>query len=127
MLIQLDGSHHAWLEDRGPKFALLLAVDDATSAVVNAVFCISENTAGYFTLLEGLIERWGIPLALYSDRHAVFKHNARQPETAADATQFTRGLQELGIRQIFARSPQAKGRVERAAGTFPRLCAIQAA
>ena len=118
MLLQLDGSHHAWLEDRGPKFALLLAVDDATSAVVNAVFCISENTAGYFTLLEGLIERWGIPLALYSDRHAVFKHNARKPETAAEATQFTRGLQELGIRQIFARSPQAKGRVERAAGTF---------
>ena len=78
MLIQLDGSHQACLEDRGPKFALLLAVDDATSAV----FCISENTAGYFTLLEGLIEGWGIPLALYSDRHAVFKHNARKPETA---------------------------------------------
>ena len=92
MLLQLDGSHHAWLEDRGTKFALLLAVDDATSAVVNAVFCISENTAGYFTLLEGLIERWGIPLALYSDRHAVFKHNARKPETAAEATQFTRSL-----------------------------------
>ena len=118
MLVQLDGSHHAWMEDRGPKFALLLAVDDATSAVVNAVFYLSENTAGYFTLLEGLIEGCGIPLALYSDRHAVFKHNARQPETAADATQFTRSLQELGIRQIFARSPQAKGRVERAAGTF---------
>ena len=118
ILLQLDGSHHAWFEDRGPKFALLLAVDDATSVVVNAVLCISENTAGYFTLLEGLIERWGIPLALYSDRHAVFKHNARNPETAAEATQFTRSLQELGIRQIFARSPQAKGRVERAAGTF---------
>ena len=118
MLVQMDGSHHAWLEDRGPKFALLLAVDDATSAVVNAVFCTGETTDGYFTLLEGLIEGWGIPLALYSDRHAVFKHNARQPETAAEATQFTRSLQELGIRQIFARSPQAKGRVERAAGTF---------
>ena len=118
MLVQLDGSYHAWLEDRGPKFALLLAVDDATSTVVNAVFCISENTAGCFTLLEDLIEGWGIPLALYSDRHAVFKHNARQPETAAEATQFTRSLQELGIRQIFARSPPAKGRVERAAGTF---------
>ena len=118
MLIQLDGSHHAWLEDRGPKFALLLAVDDATSAVVNAVFCTGETTHGYFTLLEGLIEGWGIPLALYSDRHAVFKHNARKPETAAEATQFTRSLQELGIRQIFARSPQAKGRVGRAAGTF---------
>ena len=118
MLVQLDGSHHAWLEDRGPKFALLLAVDDATSAVVNAVFCVSENTAGYFTLLEGLIEGWGMPLALYSDRHAVFKHNARKAETAAEATQFTRAMQELGIRRIFARSPQAKGRVERAAGTF---------
>ena len=118
MPIQLDGSHHAWLEDRGPKFTLLLAVDDANSAVVNAVFCVSENTAGYFRLLEGLIEGWGIPLAPYSDRHAVFKHNARQPETAAEATQFTRSLQELGIRHIFARSPQAKGRVERAAGTL---------
>ncbi len=79
MLIQQDGSHHAWLEDRGPKFALLLAVDDATSTVINGVFCVSETTAGYFTLLEGLIEDWGIPLALHSDRHAVFKHNARQP------------------------------------------------
>ena len=120
MLIQLDGSHHAWLEDRGPKFTLLLAVDDATSAVVNAVFWIGENTAGYFMLLEGLIERSGIPLALYSDRHAVFNppEADRHPETAAEATQFTRSLQELRIRQIFARSPQAKGRVERAAGTF---------
>ena len=118
MLVQLDGSHHAWLEDRGPKFVLLLAVDDATGAVANAVFSTGEDTRGYFMLLEGLIEPWGIPLALYSDRHAVFKHNASQPETAAEATQFTRGLQELGIRQIFARSAQAKGRVERMAETF---------
>ena len=118
MLVQLDGSHHAWLEDRGPKFVLLLAVDDATGAVANAVFSTGEDTRGYFTLLEGLIERWGIPLALYSDRHAVFKHNTRPPETAAEATQFTRALQELGIRQIFARSAQAKGRVERMGETF---------
>ena len=59
-------------------------------------------------LLEGLIERWGIPPALCNDLHAVFKHNALRPETAAEATQFTRGLPELGIREIFARSPQAK-------------------
>ena len=118
MLVQLDGSHHAWLEDRGPKFVLLLAVDDATGTAVNAVFRTGEDTRGYFMLLDGLIQRWGIPLALYSDRHAVFKHNARPPETAGEATQFTRGLQELGIRQIFARSPQAKGRVERMAETF---------
>ena len=82
-------------------------MDDATSSVVNAVFCTSENTAGYFTLMEGLIEGWGIPLVLYSDSHAVFKHNARKPETTAEATQFTRALLELGIRQIFARSSQA--------------------
>ena len=118
MLAQLDGSHHVWLEDRGPKFALLLAVDDATGVVVNAVFRTGEDTRGYFMLLEDLIEDWGIPLALYSDRHAVFKHNARKPEMAAEATQFTRALQELGTRQIFARSPQAKGRVERMAETF---------
>ena len=90
MLVQLDGSHHAWLEEQRPKFARLLAGDDATGAVVNALFRTGEDTRGYFMPLEGLIQRWGIPLeALYSDRHAVFKHNARLPETAADATQFT--------------------------------------
>ena len=57
MLVQLDGSHHAWLEDRGPKFALLLAVDDATGTVANAVFRTGEDTRGYFMLLEGLIQR----------------------------------------------------------------------
>ena len=72
-----------------PNSPLLLAVDDATGTVANAVFRTGEDTRGYFMLLEGLIQRWGIPLALYSDRHAVFKHNARKPETAAEATQFT--------------------------------------
>lgn len=118
MLIQPAGSRHVWSDDRGPKFAPLLAVEDATGAVVNAVSCISENTAGYFTLLEGLIEGWGILLELYSDRRAIFKDNARQPETAAEVAEFARSLQELGIRHIFTRSPQSKGRMERAAGTF---------
>ena len=86
MLVQLDGGHHAWLEGRGPKLALLLAVDGATGAVVNAVFRNREDARGCFMLLVGLIQRWGILLALDSDRHVVFKHNARQPETAADAT-----------------------------------------
>ncbi len=74
----------------------------------NAVFCVSETAAGYFTLLEGLIEGSGIPLTLYIDHHAIFKHNVRKPETAAEATQFTRSLQELGIRQIFARPTTAQ-------------------
>ena len=61
MLIQVDGSHHPWLEQRGPRFALLLAVDDATGVVANAVFRQAEDTRGYFLLMEGLIRRWGIP------------------------------------------------------------------
>ena len=117
MLIQIDGSYHRWLGKDGPQFTLLLAVDDATGAVVNALFCELESTRSYFLLLDGLIRRRGIPLALYADRHAVFKHTP-SAETAAAPTQFSRAMDELGIQLIFALSPQAKGRVERAAGTF---------
>ena len=78
MLVQIDGSNHPWLEDRGPKLTLLIAVDDATGTVAQAVFRTTEDTRGYLVLLEGLARQWGIPLALYSDRHAAFKYNARQ-------------------------------------------------
>ena len=118
MLVQIDGSHHRWLEGRGPSFALLLAVDDATSTVPYALFQVEEDARGYLMLMEGLIQRSGIPLAVYSDRHAVFKHPAEPRQKLPGPTQFARAMQQLGIRQIFARSPQAKGRVERAAGTF---------
>ncbi len=117
MLIQVDGSFHRWLGKDGPQFTLLLALDDASGTVVNALFCELENTRSYFLLLDGLIRRRGIPLALYADRHAVFKHTP-SPETAAGPTQFSRAMDELGMQLIFALSPQAKGRVERAAGTF---------
>ena len=117
MLIQIDGSYHRWLGKDGPQFTLLLAIDDATGIVVNALFCELENTHSYFSLLDGLIRRCGIPIALYSDRHAVFKYTP--PSEAAGApTQFSRAMDELGVQLIFAQSPQAKGRVERAAGTF---------
>ena len=118
MLVQIDGSHHRWLEGRGPSFALLLAVDDATSTVPYALFQVEEDARGYLMLMEGLIQRSGIPLAVYSDRHAVFKHPGEPRQKLPGPTQFARAMQQLGIRQIFARSPQAKGRVERAAGTF---------
>ncbi len=117
MLIQIDGSHHRWLGDDGPQFTLLLAVDDATGIVVNALFSELENTRSYFLLMRGLIRSCGIPLALYADRHAVFKHTPPS-ETAAGPTQFSRAMGELGVQLIFARSPQAKGRVERTAGTL---------
>ena len=117
MLIQIDGSYHRWLGEDGPQFTLLLAVDDATGCVVNALFCELENTRSYFLLMRDLIQSYGIPLAFYSDRHAVFKHTPPL-ETAAAPTQFSRAMGELGVQLIFARSPQAKGRVERTAGTL---------
>ena len=120
MLIQIDGSHHRWLGDDYPQFALHLAVDDATGKVLAARFRPDEDACGYFELLGELIRNHGIPLALYSDRHSVFVPSLRsaQPKLAEGATQFARAMGELGIRQVFASSAQAKGRVERVAGTF---------
>ena len=118
MLVQIDGSHHRWLEERGPKLVLLLAVDDATGAVAQATFRTTEDTRGYMVLLECLIRQWGVPLALYSDRHSAFKHNVHLTPVPAEPTQFTKMMQQLGIRQIFALSPQAKGRMERMASTL---------
>lgn len=117
MLIQLDGSHHPWLGDQVPPFTLLIAVDDAAGAVVNALFCEKEEAFTYFPLIQDLMQSVGLPVALYVDRHGVFRHTpgAGLPGTA---TQFSRAMDELGVQMIFALSPQAKGRVERAAGTF---------
>ena len=108
---------HAWLEERGPRCTLLLAIDDATSTVPYALFRHEEDTHGYFLLMQELIRRCGVPLALYSDRHAVFKYVPGSHQSPAP-TQFGRAMAELGVEQIFARSPEAKGRVERANGTF---------
>ena len=123
MLLQIDGSYHDWLEGRGPWFTLLLAIDDATGTVPCAIFREQEDTDGYLVLLEGIIHTRGIPMAIYCDRHSVFKHTRPVFQTADRAkqtrpTQFSRAMKELGISVILARSPQAKGRVEKAAGTF---------
>jgi len=117
MLIQMDGSYHDWLEGRGPWLTLLLAVDDATGTVPYALFREQEDTNGYFMLIEGIIRRFGIPMAAYTDRHSVFK-STWEPPGNNRLTQFTRAMKELGVTMIVARSPQAKGRIERMAGTF---------
>ena len=67
--------------------------------------------------MRGLLQRYGIPVALYTDRHSVFK-NVPGSGLARAPTQFSRAMDELGIQMVFALSPQAKGRVERTAGTF---------
>ena len=70
--------------------------DDATGCVVNALFCELENTRSYLLLMRGLIRSYGIPLALYSDRHGVFKHTPPS-ETASAPTQFSRAMGEIGV------------------------------
>lgn len=125
LLVQMDGSHHPWLEDRGPRLVLHAAIDDATGEVLAGVFRPEEDAHGYFLLLRRLVRRKGVPVAAYTDRHGIFHRDPRTPLTLAEqlegrpeATQVGRALQELGIRWIPARSPEAKGRIERLFGTF---------
>ena len=120
MLVQTDGSFHRWLGDEHPQLTLHLAVDATIGKVLAACFRPDEDACRYFQLLGDLIGSHGIPLAFYSDRHSVFVPSVRsgRPSQAEGAIQFARAMGELGIRQIFASSAQAKGRVERAAGTF---------
>jgi len=125
MLVQIDGSYHNWLEDRGPWLTLLLAVDDATGTIPYVLFAEQEDAEGYFRLLWGIIENRGVPMAVYTDRHAVFQPPRRPSEILEESlsrergrTQVGRALRELGVCQVFARSPEAKGRVEGMADTF---------
>lgn len=126
MLIQVDGSPHDWLEGRGPEITLIASIDDATGKVLFALFREEEDAQGYFLLLREIVRRKGIPLAIYHDRHGIFKRSSVEgPETLEEqllgekpTTQFGRLLKELAIGSIAARSPQAKGRVERLFGTF---------
>jgi transposase len=123
MLFQIDASHHAWLEARGPHLALVAAIDDATNQVVGAVFREREDAAGYFLLLRDIARRHGVPLALYADRHTIFQSPSK-PTLAQELTgelpqsQFGRLCARLNIQLIAAHSPQAKGRIERLWGTW---------
>ena len=76
-LIQIDGSYHAWLEERGCKACLLLFVDDATSAVVAARFVDWENYFAYAALCKSYFKAEGLPVAFYSDKFSVFRVNTR--------------------------------------------------
>jgi transposase InsO family protein len=115
-LIQIDGSYEDWFEDRGPRCCLLVMIDDATSEIMSMRFVEHETTQNYFEIMKGYIKRYNRPLAIYSDRHSIFKTS--RGEKVTSCTQFERAMKELEIEMIHARSPQAKGRVERANGTL---------
>lgn len=109
-LIQIDGSTHDWFEGRSDKCTLIAFIDDARSQVMAARFFEAETSAAYLALLKQYISRHGKPWSLYSDRHAIFtKHDPEDP----DPTQYGRAVLQLNIESIHARSPQAKGRIER--------------
>ena len=121
MMALTDASRHDWLEGRGPTLTLIGFQDDATGQILAAHFQLeAENTVGYLRALHSMITTHGVPLSLYRDRHSIFQRNdphwtlAEQLAGKQSPTQLGRVLQELGIEQIPAYSPQAKGRIERA-------------
>lgn len=121
-MVQTDGSHHDWFEGRGPKCVLMGYIDDATGKPWGR-FEPYEGTLPAMRSLKGYIKRYGIPAALYLDKHMTYrspKEQTIEDELAGRRamSQFQRAAEELGINVIHANSPQAKGRVERLFRTF---------
>jgi transposase len=114
-LVQIDGSDHDWFEGRGPRCTLLAYIDDATGQLMEAWFAPAETFFAYAEATRHYLERYGKPVAFYSDKHGIFRVNQPRPlGTSSGLTQFGRAMQELDIQIICANSPQAKGRIERA-------------
>jgi hypothetical protein len=116
-MVQMDGSHHDWLEGRGPWLVLMAQIDDATNRV-SARFYDHEGTVPALDSLRRYVSRYGVPAAVYLDRHTTYKSNGKltiQDELAGRRllSSFERVCEKLGIEVIHATSPQAKGRVER--------------
>jgi len=127
-MVQYDTSDHDWLEGRGPKLYLIGGVDDATSRVAGAKFVLADGVKQNMEVFKDIVQRRGIPLSVYVDCGSNFKttrHQSMEYQLKGEYsdTQFARALGELGIRIIYAYSPQAKGRIERKFGVFQdRLC-----
>jgi len=121
-LVQMDGSHHRWFEERGEESCLMNMVDDATTTTMS-LMAEEETTEAAMRLLWSWVERYGIPEALYVDRKNVFITD-REPTMEeqlrgeAPLTHFGKACRKLGIQIICANSPQAKGRVERNHGVY---------
>jgi len=133
MLVQMDASPFAWLEDRGPSMSLHGAIDDATGMVLGLYFRPEEDTLGYMHVLKQIVDKHGVPRSLYSDGHTIFfspKHGKLSIEEElagkkVNLTQFGRAIEQLDIGHIRALSPQAKGRVERLWGTLQHRLMVE--
>jgi transposase len=113
-LVQIDGCDHEWFEDRAPRCALLVYVDDATGGLMEARFAQAESAFDYFAATRSYLANHGRPAAFYSDKHSIFRVARGDSGGRSNGiTQFGRALGELNIDIICANTPQAKGRVER--------------
>jgi hypothetical protein len=117
-LVQIDGSEHAWFENRAPVCTLLAFIDDATSRIMLLRFVNSESAFDYFRATRLYLEAYGKPVAFYSDKSTIFRVSKKDAAGGTQITQFARALAELNIDIICANIPQAKGRVERAFSTL---------
>jgi hypothetical protein len=123
-LLLWDGSPHRWFGDKFDECSLMAVIDDATGKLVWGVFAREEDAQSYLICLRQTLLEKGIPLAIYMDRHGIFRRNddhwsvEEQLAGRQTPTQVTQALLALGIEPIFALSPQAKGRVERLFNTL---------
>jgi hypothetical protein len=117
-LIQIDGCEHRWFEERAPVCTALVYVDDATSRLMEVLFTGTESTFGYFEATRRYLDRFGKPMAFYSDKASIFRVNHASATGGVGHTQFGRALYELNIDGICANTAAAKGRVERAHQTL---------
>ena len=118
-LVQIDGSDHAWFEERGPRCTLIVFIDDATGRLGELLFVPVETFYAYCEASCHYFESFGKPVAFYTDKHGIFQVNQPSPlGLGKGLTQFERAMQELDIQIMCANSPQAKGRIERANKTL---------
>ena len=117
-LVQIDGSPHDWFEGRVEACVLLVFIDDATGQLLQLRFVDCESFLNYAQAAEGYFRQYGKPVALYSDKHGIFRVNQPSAGAGQAITQFGRAMQELDIQIICANTPQAKGRVERVIQTL---------
>jgi len=115
-LIQIDGSPHDWFEGRSARCNLTVFIDDATGQLMALHFTPTETTQAYMEALDYHLKQHGRPVALYADKHSIFRVNMKDCD--AKQTQFARACRTLDIELIHANTPQAKGRVERANQTL---------
>ena len=121
-MVQIDGSHHDWLEGRGPQLVLMAYVDDATGRAYARFYDYEGTMPGMDSFLR-YVKRYGVPQSIYLDRHTTYKSTKKatieeQLRGEESMSQFERAMKELGVKVIHAYSAQAKGRIERKFGVF---------